>query len=154
MADIAYLEEERQKLWARLTAQEKIIEKLQKDLDVAINKIKENEITINNRMSDDEKSAKQAAKETSMYRNRAKEKIDEIDKLSIDLVNKYNELQNLVNENIESKRSINSQLKGIEQKEQQVAQIQKNINATHVIYLLMTLQEKLLKMEKLIFVRH
>ena len=57
MADIDYLEEERQKLWARLTTQEKIIEKLQKDLEVANNKIKENEATINNRMSDDEKSA-------------------------------------------------------------------------------------------------
>lgn len=131
MADIDYLEEERQKLWARLTAQEKIIAKLQKDLDVANNKIKENEVTINNRMSDDEKSAKQASRETSMYRNRAKEKIDEVEKLSIDLVNKYNELQNLVNENIESKRSINLQLKNIEQKEQQVVQLQENINATH-----------------------
>lgn len=131
MADIDYLEEERQKLWARLTAQEKIIEKLQKGLDIANNKILKNEVTINNRISDDEKYAKQASKETSMYRNRAKEKSDEVEKLSIDLINKYNELQNLVNENLENKKSINSQQRNIEQKQQHVVQLQKNINATY-----------------------
>lgn len=131
MVDTNYLNEERIKLWERLTQQEKIIEKLQKELNNASNKIKENEIAISNRMSDDEKVAKQASKEASMYRNRAKEKIDEVERLSTELTNKYNELQNLINENIESKRSINSQLKRIEQKEQQITKIQENLSNTN-----------------------
>ena len=131
MADIDYLDQERLRLWERVTQLEKIIGNLQKDLNDASSKIKENEDAINNRISDDEKSAKQASKETSKYRNRAKEKFNEIEQLASVLTDKFNELEVLVNENIESKRSINSQLKGIEQKEQLITKIQENINSTH-----------------------
>ena len=127
MADIEYLEEERKKLWAKVTDQDAIIKNLVKKLEEAEKQIKENNLAINNRMSDDEKVAKQASRETSRFRNMAKEKCDEVDALKQRLEEEYKNLQQLVTENIESKKSVNAQFKAIEDKNNKIQDAQKEL---------------------------
>ena len=127
MADIEYLEEERKKLWAKVTDQDAIIKNLVKKLEEAEKQIKENNLAINNRMSDDEKVAKQASRETSRFRNMAKEKCDEVDALKQRLEEEYKNLQQLVTENIESKKSVNAQFKAIEDKNNKIQDAQNEL---------------------------
>ena len=127
MADIEYLEEERKKLWAKVIDQDAIIKNLVKKLEEAEKQIKENNLAINNRMSDDEKVAKQASRETSRFRNMAKEKCDEVDALKQRLEEEYKNLQQLVTENIESKKSVNAQFKAIEDKNNKIQDAQKEL---------------------------
>ncbi len=127
MADIEYLEEERKKLWAKVTEQEGIINNLIKKLLIAEKQIKDNSIAINNRMSDDERAAKQASRETSRFRNLAREKCDEVDALRQRLETEYNNLQQLVTENIESKKSVNAQFKAIEDKNNKIQDAQNEL---------------------------
>lgn len=114
MADIEYLEEERKKLWERVTEQDNRIKLLNDELAKANARIDDNNVAINNRLSDDVKEAKQASKETSMYRNRAKETSEEVNKLLSELRDNYETLKACINECEESKRSITLQRKNIE----------------------------------------
>ena len=127
MVDINYLEDERKKLWEKILEQEKVINNLKEAISANIetfsNEIKE----LKTPLPQDVKDAKQASKDAAFFKNRAKERKEEIDKYFTDVQIKLNQIQELTNENIESKKSIKAQLKAIEQKERDLLAIQKNL---------------------------
>lgn len=127
MVDINYLEDERKKLWEKILEQEKVINNLKEAISANIetfsNEIKE----LKTPLPQDVKDTKQASKDAAFFKNRAKERKEEIDKYFTDVQIKLNQIQELTNENIESKKSIKAQLKAIEQKERDLLAIQKNL---------------------------
>lgn len=120
MVDINYLEDERKKLWEKILEQEKVINNLKEAISANIetfsNEIKE----LKTPLPQDVKDTKQASKDAAFFKNRAKERKEEIDKYFTDVQIKLNQIQELTNENIESKKSIKAQLKAIEQKEREI----------------------------------
>lgn len=127
MADIEYLEEERKKLWERVTEQDNQLKQLKEELARANARIDDNDKAINNKLSDDVKEAKQASKDTSMYRNRAKDTSEEVKQLLSDLQNNYESLKQCIAECEESKRSITLQLKNIEKKNEDLLNEQQSL---------------------------
>ena len=116
MVDTDYLDKERKLLWEKVTEQGELIAQLTDELKKANILIEENNKAISNRLSDDVKEAKQASKETSMYRNRAKDTYEEVNQLLSELQTNYETLKACINACEESKRSITLQLKNIENK--------------------------------------
>lgn len=127
MADIEFLEEERKKLWARVTAQEESINALKQKLEHAEQQIKDNKSAIEHKTSDDEKEAKQASKKTSEYRNLVKAKFDEVDALTISIKEAYDNLNQLINENATKTQNLDEQIKIIEEQNQKIEIVQKDL---------------------------
>lgn len=131
MVDINYLEEERKKLWEKILEQERTIQELKETISANTktfsNEMKELKIPL----PQDVKDIKQASKDAAFFKNRVKERKEEIDKYFADIQVKLTQIQELANENIESKKSINAQLKAIEQKERNVLAIQEKLQDTN-----------------------
>lgn len=83
--NLAYLEEERQKIWKRLTTLEENIEK---------------------RTPDYEREAKGASKKASEYRNRSQETKDEIDLIYSEIIQKLEEIKTIESSTISMKSEI------------------------------------------------
>ena len=131
MVDINYLEDERKKLWAKLLEQEKTISKLKESFSNSIETFSDELKNLQIPLPQDVKDAKQSSKEAAFFKNRAKERKEEIDKYFTDVQTSLAKMQELTNENIESKKSINAQLKAIEQKEKNLLTIQSNLQDTN-----------------------
>lgn len=131
MVDILYLDDERKKLWEKLVEQDKQINKLQDNYLRDLQKITASIESFSTPLPQDIKDAKQASKETAEFRNKAKKRKTEIDQMLESLNESYTNFKNLLDDNIESKKSINAQWKSLEQKEQQILQMQTTIEATN-----------------------
>lgn len=131
MVDINYLEDERKKLWAKILEQEKIISELKESLSTNIKTFSEELKNIQIPLTQDVKDTKQSSKEAAFFKNRAKERKEEIDKYFTDVQMSLAKMQELIHENVESKKSINAQLKAIEQKEKILLTIQNNLQNTN-----------------------
>ena len=131
MVDINYLEDERKKLWAKILEQEKTISELKDSFSTSIKTFSDELKKLQIPLPQDVKDAKQSSKEAAFFKNRAKERKEEIDKYFTDVQANLAKMQELTNENIESKKSINAQLKAIEQKEKNLLTIQNNLQDTN-----------------------
>lgn len=131
MVDVNYLEDERKKLWAKILEQEKTISELKESFSTSIETFSDELKKIQIPLPQDVKDAKQSSKEAAFFKNRAKERKEEIDKYFTDVQTSLAKMQELTNENIESKKSINAQLKAIEQKEKNLLTIQNNLQDTN-----------------------
>ena len=131
MVDINYLDDERKKLWEKLLEQEKIIKDLQEVIKTSTKTFSDELKELQTPLSQDVKDVKQASKDAAFFKNRAKERKEEIDKYFTDVQTNLVKMQELTNENIESKKSINAQLKAIEQKEKNLLTIQNNLQNTN-----------------------
>lgn len=131
MVDINYLEDERKKLWEKVLEQEKTINDLKKTISnnvkIFSDELKELQIPL----PQDVKDIKQASKDAAFFKNRAKERKGELDKYFTDVQSNLTQMQELTNKNIESKKSINAQLRAIEQKEKNLLTIQDNLQNTN-----------------------
>lgn len=131
MVDINYLDDERKKLWEKVLEQEKVINDLREVIKTSTKTFSDKLMELQIPLPQDVKDAKQASKDAAYFKNRAKERKEEIDKYFTDVQESLTQMQILTDENIESKKSINAQLKAIEQKEKSLLTIQNNLNNTN-----------------------
>lgn len=131
MADINYLDEERKKLWEKVVSHEKNLSDFQATVLTNMQELSENIKNLQLPISQDVKDIKQASKDAAYFRNRAEERKAEIDKYFDDVRLNLETIQQMANDCIESKKSINAQLKAIEQKEKNVIDIQDNIQCAY-----------------------
>lgn len=131
MVDINYLEDERKKLWEKVVEQDKQIEDLKKIITTNIKAISDEIKAVTLPLPQDIKDVKQASKEAAFYKNRAKDRKDEIDGFFTAVENNLAEMKKVTDDNLESKKSINAKFKTIEANEKKLITIQENLSNTN-----------------------